>query len=138
MRLISKNHALLSLIFFALYWLKGWWVEYFENDVFSQPDFVFFHLNPKIDRFGYWLMNDISLGMAGMIISDKVITRSYSSEIQRIIFHVIQSIWMAEIIDVLLVQLYHSGKSYNSIFTIMLGLVIFTLKMIAYVRQINR
>lgn len=138
MRLIAKNYVLLSLLFFGLYWLKGYWLDWTEGMLFVDPDFLFFHLNPRVDRFGYWLMNDVSVAMAGIIISDRVISRSYSSELQRIVFHVIQSVWMAEVIDILVVQMFLSGESYNSIFVIMIGLCIFTLKMIDHVRQNNR
>lgn len=138
MRLIAKNYVNLALLFFSLYYLKGCWIEWTEGLFFSDPNFLFFHLNPRIDRFGYWIMSDISVAMAGIIISNRVIMRSYSTELQRIIFHVIQSVCMAEVIDVIIVQLFLSGKSYNSIFVIMIGLCIFTLKMINYVRQINR
>ena len=139
MRLISKNYIIFSLCYFFLYWVKGYWLEWFDGSIFFQPNFMYFHLNPKIDNFGYWLMNDISNCLAGIIIANKIILRSYTHKLWRMIFMIFQSVFIAEIIDVIAVQFFLSGESFNSLFTLILGLIIFIAKIIrTYVRQDNR
>jgi hypothetical protein len=129
MRLIPKILFESLILVGVLNILKGFVVDpdsfigqYTYGKLWIEPNVYFLHINPRIDRFIYWLINDLSVCFTVIFISSEIIRKSYTSKWKRAIAYAFHSYYSIEVLNIVIIQLLMSGKSYND--TFMIGFVI--------------
>ena len=150
MRLI-RRHVFVSLslaaIAFVLAGIIQWWFECqqwayrdgeFIGYIMPEPDVLFFHLNPRLDRLIYWLLHDTAICWLFIALADQVGAKSYMNFPQRVFSYVIGVYFFAEMLSGWVIQLFYSGKSYQDWWLLVVCILIFGYKSYADERAHNR
>jgi hypothetical protein len=116
LRLAPKNILVLFLICVGSYLGAGYSLDYFDGLTFNDPTFLFFDLNPRVDRLIYWTLADSGINFGFFLLAYLIEIKYYPGQKISFLFKGFQAYFLAEFIMVFITQFLLAGKSQNHLF----------------------